>query len=222
MKSRTSNDASAAPSFASPRNGFSMRSEIPAPWGTSESGLVTRRPPTNTSPRTIVSSGFAIVSSSGGEGIPRLAGGPPGRVAIVYDLFDDDPLVLSRRAWLRILDECSQGGGTGSPPCDFALVSPPQGAEFHSTAATPTFWWRQGPYDRFRVEFSATVDFSKRRVLSRQNLVPGAIWTPNAAKWRSVKALAPTGQPIYWRVVGKPGGSSRRTTTPQTFWFTIV
>lgn len=168
------------------------------------------------------STGLAIAASSREEGFPKVVAGPAGRAAIVYNRFSPSPEHGSQRAFMRFSDECLQDGAHAGVTCPFSLVSPPDGALLQGPGGKPTFWWAAGSQSAFRVEFSANLDLSKPRVRSRKKLRPGTSWVATFEKWRAISGLAPRGQPIYWRVIGKTSGSKVKTAAPEVFSFTIA
>jgi hypothetical protein len=85
-------------------------------------------------------------------------------------------------------------------PTILALLEPADGAEL-TARERPTFAWEATPGGRFRVEFSAGSAPFLPVVTSGRRTTPGDRFKPSAKQWRLIRAVAPPGAPIHWRVV---------------------
>jgi hypothetical protein len=118
------------------------------------------------------------------EYYPRLTSGRPGQTALTYYRLDVDAPWRITRSFLRLLDHCETAG------CSVVPRAPAPGAAIAQTDQPPVFWWEPGSGRKFRVEFSAAPDFSKR-LTSQSALKVITGYLPPVAKWKKVAKLAP-------------------------------
>src|SRR5262249_7807449 len=145
---------------------------------------------------------------------PSMVAGPSLRAALASTRLVETPPYGSQRALLRFEFECPSDGGGTKGPC---LITPAHGTAFGAAALPPTFTWAAGGTPTSRAEFSATPTFAKPRV--RSAFKSATAFTPDAAQWTAIKALAAPGAPIYWRAVGKT--STKSYPSADTYVFTV-
>jgi len=142
----------------------------------------------------------------------RVQSDAAGRLSLFYHRTTFLPPTRGDRVFLRFLDECADP----QEVCDIEGVAPAPNAIFAPTAAPPLFWWNPGSAHRFRLEFSATPEFT-HVLASQKTLTLMTSYVPTAGKWKSIRGLSGAGAPIYWRVAGVNGSGTSVASAVQSF-----
>ena len=102
-----------------------------------------------------------------------------------------------------------------------ALTQPEDGAAIPTGPAGPAFTWASG-HAVYQIQFSASNTPFVPQVF-RHRMSGKMSFLPKHGFWRRVEALAPQGQPIYWRVVARGRGRSHHLETiSEVYSFTLA
>lgn len=102
----------------------------------------------------------------------------------------------------------------------FAPVLPDVGAHFESPSTAPTFLWRPGGLERFRVEFSGSPDFS-HAYREKSGFGSATHYVPGPRAWDRIRDIGRCGHPVYWRVVAKIPGALGVVPSDRVSWFVL-
>jgi hypothetical protein len=156
--------------------------------------------------------------------IPSQGNGTSG---VSYEFEDED--VAPGRTYYYKLEDVDYDGTTklhglasaAVALIDITLVFPADGAAI-SKSQPALFEWNGGSYEKFKLQFSTTPDFSKKvKTLplrkKGKGFIQGTSYTPKRREWRLINRMGKKGQTVYWRVAGENEQGDQSTSAANGF-----
>jgi hypothetical protein len=178
------------------------------------------------------SAGFHLWRARGGkdnysritDGLIPSEGGPSLGAQYNHEDFDVQP-GKSYRYKLEDVDASGRStlhGSVRAAVGTIRLMAPESGASL-GRGTLPLFIWESFAYNRFRIQVSASADFSGKMIVLDGPKVPGegqwireSSYTPTTEEWKRIKKMAGKDGKVFWRVFGKDRYGSEFTSEANT------
>lgn len=100
----------------------------------------------------------------------------------------------------------------------FANLYPCDGARFKNQGSDAFFIWDLGENIRSQVQFSTDPAFTTIAKTSGNKFLKKQFWRASGKTWKKIKKLAPSGEAVYWRILGRDVANVETTTAPFVFF----